>query len=420
MERRRVVITGMGTINPVGNSVEEAWKNAKNGLGGIAKIERFDTTGSEVTFAGEVKNFDPKAVFGHREARRMDRVTAFAMMAAAEALKDSGLKLETEDPYDVGVLIGSGIGGIESLLDQAKLGWEKGTRFISPLLIPIMLTDSPSGRVALEYGLRGPNMSISTACATGNNSIGEALEMIRRGSAEVMLTGSVEAALVPLALASFNNMTTLSRRNDDPEHASRPFDKDRDGFVMAEGGAVLVIEELQHAIQRGAHIYAEILGYGNTDDAFHYTAPMENGEAAGRAMRKAIKDAAIGLEEIDYINAHGTSTPLNDSSETRAIKSVWGEKAYDIPISSTKGVTGHILGGAGSVEAVFSVKAIQEQFVPPTANLTTPDPDCDLNYVPIKGIPHKIDKVMSNSFGFGGHNAVLIFGAYHNGTNGTR
>ncbi|HVO43673.1 MAG TPA: beta-ketoacyl-ACP synthase II, partial [Aggregatilineales bacterium] len=341
-----------------------------------------------------------------------------AMAAAAEAIKDSGLKMEEEDPYMVGVVIGSGIGGIESTLDQAKLSWDKGYKFISPLLIPIMLTDSASGRVAMEYGMRGPNMSISTACATGNNSIGEATEMIRRGAAEVMLTGSTEAGLVPLALASFNNMTAISRRNDDPATASRPFDKGRDGFVVSEGAAVLVIEALEHALRRGAHIYAEILGYGNTDDAFHVTAPMENGEAASMAMKLALKNAGIQPEDIHYINAHGTSTQLNDASETKAIKRVWGEKAYDVPISSTKSVTGHLMGGAGSVEAVLCVKAIEDQFVPPTATLFDPDPDCDLNYTPIKGVPHKIDKVMSNSFGFGGHNAVLIIGAYHNGTNG--
>ena len=420
MERRRVVITGMGTLCPVGNSVEEAWNNAANGVSGIARIQRVDTSEGEIHFGGEVKNFDAKALFGHREVRRMDRVTQITMAAALEAMRDADLKMENEDPYEVGCLIGSGIGGIESILDQARLSYDKGYRFISPLLVPMMLTDSPSGRVAIEYMLRGPNMSISTACATGNNSIGEATEIIRRGAAEVMLTGSVEAALVPLALASFNNMTALSRRNDDPLHASRPFDKDRDGFVVSEGGAVLVIEELEHAKRRGARIHAEILGYGNTDDAFHVTAPMENGEGAQAAMRKAMKNSGITMEDIDYINAHGTSTPLNDSSETKAIKGVWGEKAYDVPISSTKGVTGHLLGGAGSVEAVFSVMSIKKQFVPPTVNLFEPDPECDLNYTPNKGVAHKIDKVMSNSFGFGGHNAVLIFGAYHESANGKK
>ncbi|MEP7289145.1 MAG: beta-ketoacyl-ACP synthase II [Chloroflexota bacterium] len=412
MDRRRVVVTGMGMVCPVGNSVEEAWRNARDGVSGIAPIERFDTSPLEIHFGGEVKNFDPKALFGYRETRRMDRVTQFAMAAAKEAMCDSDLKMDNEDSYEVGCLIGSGIGGIESILDQAAVGIEKGPRSISPLLIPMMLPDSPSGRVAIEYGLRGPNMSISTACATGNNSIGEAVEMIRRGSATVMLSGSTEAGLVPLSLSSFNNMGVLSKRNDDPATASRPFSGDRDGFVIAEGAAVVVLEELDHALARGAKIYGEILGYGNTDDAFHVTAPMENGEAAYRAMSKAIKNADLVPDSIDYINAHGTSTELNDSSETKAIKTLLGERAYDVPISSTKSVTGHLLGGAGSVEAIFSIMSIIDQFIPPTMNYTVPDPICDLNYTPNKGVSHQIETVMSNSFGFGGHNAVLVIGKY--------
>jgi 3-oxoacyl-[acyl-carrier-protein] synthase II len=417
MERRRVVVTGMGTVNPLGSSTEAAWQNAKQGKTGIAPIRRFDTSELEVRFGGEVKNFDPKALFGHREARRMDRVTQFAMAAAGEALRDTGLTVANEDPYEIGVVIGSGIGGIESTLEQSRLSYEKGTRIASPLLVPMMLTDSPSGRVAIEHGLRGPNMSISTACATGNNSIGEAAEMIRRGTALVMLAGSTEAGLVPLALASFNNMGAISRRNDDPATASRPFDVDRDGFVVAEGAGVLVLEELEHAKARGAKIYAELLGYSSTDDAYHVTAPLENGESAQMAMHKAMRDAGITAADIDYINAHGTSTQLNDVSETRAIKGAFGEKAYDIPISSTKSVTGHLMGGAGSVEAIFSVLAIRDQFIPPTINLFNPDPACDLNYTPNTGVPHKIDKAMSNSFGFGGHNAVLIFGKYRENGN---
>ncbi len=417
MERRRVVVTGMGTVNPLGSSIEEAWQNAKQGKTGIAPIQRFDTSELEVRFGGEVKGFDPKALFGHREARRMDRVTQFAMAAAGEAFRDAGLNVANEDPYEIGVVVGSGIGGIESTLEQSRLGWEKGSRIASPLLVPMMLTDSPSGRVAIEYGLRGPNMSISTACATGNNSIGEAAEMIRRGTSLVMLAGSTEAGLVALALASFNNMGAISRRNDDPATASRPFDVDRDGFVVAEGAGVLVLEELEHAKARGAKIYAEVLGYGSTDDAYHVTAPLESGEGAQMAMHKAMRDAAITTTDIDYINAHGTSTQLNDVSETRAIKLAFGEKAYDIPISSTKSMTGHLMGGAGSVEAIFSVLAIRDQFVPATINLFNQDPACDLNYTPNTGVPHKIDKAMSNSFGFGGHNAVLIFGKYHENGN---
>lgn len=413
MDRRRVVVTGMGMICPVGNSVEESWNNLIRGVSGIGLIERFDTTGFEVRFAGEVKNFDAKAIFGHREARRMDRVTQFAMYATDQAVRHAGLNMANEDPYAVGCLVGSGVGGIETLIEQVQIAHEKGYRTVSPLLIPMMLTDSPAGRIAIEYNFRGPNMSISTACATGNNAIGEATEMIRRGAAEVMIAGGTEAAVVPLALSGFNNMTALSRRNDDPASASRPFDRDRDGFVMAEGAGVLILESLDHALARDATIYAEILGYGTTDDAYHITAPIESGEGANVAMRKALRDAGIQPEDIDYINAHGTSTPLNDAAETRAIKTVWGEKAYDLKISATKSMTGHLLGAAGSVEAIFSILSIMHQFVPPTANLCNPDPECDLDYTPITGTPYKIDKVMSNSFGFGGHNAVLVLGKYH-------
>jgi len=415
MDRRRVVVTGLGMVCPVGNSVQESWQNAVNGVSGLAPIKRFDASQLEVTFGGEVKNFDPKEHFGYREARRMDRVTQLAMAAAKQAMEDSKLDMAHEDSWEVGCLIGSGIGGIESIIEQSRASFERGPRVVSPLLIPMMLPDSPSGRVAIEYGLQGPNMAVSTACATGNNAIGEATEMIRRGSADVMVTGSTEAGIVELSLSAFNNMTTLSRRNDSPETASRPFDKTRDGFVLAEGAAVLVIESLEHAQARGAHIYAEIIGYGNTCDAFHITAPMESGGGAAKAMEKALRSAGITINDIDYINAHGTATPLNDSSETHAIKTVFGEKAYDIPLSSTKSVTGHLLGAAASVEAIFSIKSINEQFIPPTMNLHTPDPDCDLNYTPNVGVSHKINIVMSNAFGFGGHNAVVLFQQYMNG-----
>jgi len=416
MERRRVVVTGMGILSPVGNTVEEAWTNAANGVSGIDTIKRYgqdvlDTL--EVRVAGEVKGFDPKALFGHREARRMDRVTQFAVGATAQAIQHSGLDMSKEDPYEVGCIMGTGIGGIETLLDQFAVTFEKGNRFVSPLLIPMMLPDSPAGRVAIEFGLRGPNMCVSTACATGNNAIGEATEIIRRHGADVMIAGSAEAAVVPLAISGFNNMTALSRRNDDPKTASRPFCKTRDGFVIAEGSGVLVLEALEHAQARGATIYAEVLGYGTTDDAYHVTAPMEKGEGAAASMRKALRSAGLTVDDIDYINAHGTGTHLNDSSETYALKTVWGEKAYNVKISSTKGVTGHTLGAAGSIEAVFSIMSILKQFVPPTANLTEADPECDLDYTPLKGTPHTINHVMSNSFGFGGHNAVLVIGKFN-------
>jgi 3-oxoacyl-[acyl-carrier-protein] synthase II len=415
MERRRVVITGMGMVCPIGNSVEESWQNAANGVGGVATIQRVKTDALEVHIGGEVKNFDAKALFGYREARRMDRVTQLAMAAAQQAITHSRLDLAHEDLWEVGCLIGSGIGGIESIIDQAIASFERGPRVVSPLLIPMMLPDTPGARVAMEFGLRGINMGISTACATGNNAIGEASEMIRRGAADVMLTGSAEAGIIELALSAFNNMTTLSRRNDSPETASRPFDLNRDGFVMGEGSGVLVIEELEHAKKRGATIYAELLGYGCTDDAYHITAPMDTGAGAAKAMEKAMRSAGVDSSQIDYINAHGTSTSLNDSSETRAVKLVFGERAYDIPLSSTKSVTGHMLGAAGSVEAIFSVQSILNNFIPPTINLHTPDPECDLNYTPNVGVAHPIDIVMSNSFGFGGHNAVLVFGRYTNG-----
>ncbi len=412
MERRRVVVTGMGILCPIGNTVETAWQNLVAGVCGIQTIQRFDAQPLPVRIAGEVRDFDPRALFGNKEARRMDRVTQLAMAATMQALEAAKLDMAAEDPYEVGCLIGSGVGGIETLLDGARVGTEKGLKFVSPLLVPMMLTDSPVGRVAIEYNFRGPNMSISTACATGNNAIGEATEMIRRGAADVMISGSAEAAVVPLSVASFANMGALSTRNDDPATASRPFDKDRDGFVIAEGAAILILEALEHAQARGATILAEILGYANTDDAYHITAPMADGGGAQVAMRKALRNAGLTIHDIDYINAHGTSTPLNDSAETRALKAVFGEHAYNIKISSVKGATGHMLGAAGSVEAVFSVLSTLHDFVPPTINLHTPDPECDLDYTPNQGVAHTIRHVMSNSFGFGGHNAVLIFGKY--------
>jgi 3-oxoacyl-[acyl-carrier-protein] synthase II len=309
--------------------------------------------------------------------------------------------------------MGSGIGGIDSIFKSIQAFLERGASAVSPLMVPMMLPDSASGKVSMMFGLRGPNFAISTACATGNNSIGEAAEIIRRGKSKAILAGSTEAGLRDITIASFNNMRAISRRNEDPERASRPFDIDRDGFVVAEGAAMLMLEDLEHAKARGAKIYAEILGYGHTSDAYHITAPLETGEGAAKAIELALEDAELDVEDIDYINAHGTSTPLNDKSETVAIKHALGEQAYEIPISSTKSVTGHLMGAAGSVEAVFSIMAIQNNFIPPTVNLENQDPECDLNYTPNVGISTPIDVVMSNSFGFGGHNAVLLFGRYH-------
>lgn len=418
MERRRVVVTGMGILCPTGNTIEEAWQNAAAGKTGIRTIQRFDTTHLENHFGGEVKNFDPEVTLGKREARRTDRVTQMALYAAAQAVEDAKLEVTDENRYDIACVIGSGIGGISSIFESIRAYLEKGPKFVSPLMVPMMLPDAPSSKISMQYGLRGPNFAISTACATGNNCIGEATEIIRRGQASMALAGSSEAGLVDIAIASFNNMTAISRRNDAPEKASRPFDVDRDGFVVAEGAAILVLEELEHALARGAHIYAEIAGYGHTSDAYHVTAPLETGEGAAEAILRALADAELTPSDIDYINAHGTSTPLNDKSETVALKVALGEQAYEIPISSTKSVTGHLMGAAGSVEAVFSIKALNEGFIPPTVNLENQDPECDLNYTPNVGVAKEIERVMSNSFGFGGHNAVLIFSKYHaNGHN---
>lgn len=413
MERRRVVVTGMGILCPTGNNIEEAWQNAAAGKTGIRTIQRFDTSHLENHFGGEVKNFDPESFLGKREMRRTDRVTQMALYAAKQAVDDAKLEVTNENRYDIACVVGSGIGGITSIFESIRAYLEKGPKFVSPWMVPMMLPDAPSSKVSMQYGLRGPNFAISTACATGNNCIGEATEIIRRGQASMALAGSSEAGLVDVAIASFNNMTAISRRNEAPEKASRPFDVDRDGFVVAEGAAILVLEELEHALERGAHIYAEIVGYGHTSDAYHVTAPLETGEGAAEAILRALEDAELSPADIDYINAHGTSTPLNDKSETVALKVALGEQAYEIPISSTKSVTGHLMGAAGAVEAVFSIMALNNNFVPPTVNLENPDPECDLNYTPNVGVPREIDKVMSNSFGFGGHNAVLIFSKYH-------
>jgi 3-oxoacyl-[acyl-carrier-protein] synthase II len=402
----------MGIICPTGNSVEEAWANAAAGKTGIGPITRFDTSHLENHFGGEVKNFDPEEFLGRREARRTDRVTQLGLFAADQTMKDAGLEISDENRYDVGVVMGSGIGGLSSLFSSIKAFIEKGAKAVSPLMVPMMLPDSPSSKVSLTYGLRGPNFAISTACATGNNCIGEATEIIRRGDAKAILAGSAEAGVVDVAIAAFNNMTAISRRNDAPEKASRPFDVDRDGFVIAEGSALLMLEDLDHARARGAKIYAEVLGYGHTSDAYHVTAPLETGEGAAKAIELALEDAGLTPQDLDYINAHGTSTPLNDISETLAIKKALGETAYEIPISSTKSVTGHLMGAAGSVEAVFSIMAIRNSFIPPTVNLDNQDPECDLNYTPHVGVAREINVAMSNSFGFGGHNAVLIFGKY--------
>jgi 3-oxoacyl-[acyl-carrier-protein] synthase II len=412
VDKRRVVVTGMGIICPTGNTVAESWQNTAQGITGIGPITRFDTTHLDNHFGGEVKDFNPEKVLGRREARRTDRFTQMAMYAAMQAIEDAQLTVEVGMEYQIGAIVGTGIGGIASIFSSTSTFYTRGSRAVSPLLVPMMLPDAASAKISMHYNLRGPNYAISTACATGNNCIGEAAEHIRHGRATVMLAGSSEAALEPITIASFNNMTAISRRNDAPERASRPFDVDRDGFVVAEGAAILVLEELNHAITRGAKIYAEVLGYGHTSDAYHITAPLETGEGAAEAVRLSLADAGLVPEQIDYINAHGTGTPLNDRSETLALKDALGEMAYKIPISSTKSVTGHLMGAAGSVEAVFTIMALNENFIPPTVNLDNQDPDCDLNYTPHVGVKHDIQLAMSNSFGFGGHNAVIILGKY--------
>jgi len=416
LESARIVITGMGIVCPVGNNVSEAWQNIANGVNGIDFITRYDRNLTQNQLAGEVKNFDPNLIFGRKEARRIDRVAQFALEASRQAMEDSGLRVDKGNMYDVGCVVGSGVGGINSFVEAQQAIDSKGHRGIKPMAIPKILSDSCSGAVSLAYNLRGPNHCIVTACASGNNAIGEAMHIIRRGGAKAMLAGAAEAAIVPLCVAGFNNMTALSR-NDDPESASRPFDRNRDGFVPGEGAGMLVLEELSFALERGATIYAELLGYGHTSDAFHITAPMETGEGAARAIEIALKDADLCAEDIDYINAHGTSTPLNDTAETNAIKLALGETAYAIPVSSTKSMTGHLLGGGAAIEAVFSIMAIRGNYLPPTIHLHEPDPDCDLNYVPNVGCPRQVGRVMSNAFGFGGHNAVLIFGEYRENGN---
>ena len=409
---RRVVVTGMGCISPVGNNVKETWESILAGKSGAAMITHFDASRHKTRFAAEVKGFDPVTLLNPREARKMDRFTQFAVTVAMEALEQSGLKSDDTNRDRVGIVIGTGIGGIGTLLDQADIMRERGPERVSPFLVPMMISDSAPGMLAIRFGARGPNMALATACASGNNAIGEALEMIRRGAADVMIAGASEAALVPVAMAGMNVMTALSTRNEDPQTASRPFDKERDGFLMGEGAGMLILESLEHAQTRGATILGEVTGYGTTDDAHHISAPAENGAGAAIAMKLALENANLGAADIEYINAHGTSTPLNDKSETAAIKTVFGEQAYTIPVSSTKSMTGHLLGASGAIEAVFCILAIRNEVLPPTINYSTPDPECDLDYVPNEPRKAAPRHVMSNSFGFGGHNATLIFSRF--------
>jgi 3-oxoacyl-[acyl-carrier-protein] synthase II len=409
---RRVVITGLGAVTPLGNDVPTTWSNVIAGRSGAGPITQFDPTGYKTRFACEVKDFDASPLLGKKEARRLDRFAQFAVYAARQALDDSGLQVTRDNAWRYGVYLGTGIGGIGTLEAEIRLIVVKGPDRVSPFLVPMMLPDMAAAQVAIQFGLRGPNMAVVTACASGNNAIGDAVDCIQRDAADVMLAGGSEAAIIPISIAGFGNMTAISSRNDAPERASRPFDKERDGFVVGEGAAVLVLEELEHALARGAKIYGEVIGYGSTADAHHITAPEETGAGAAQAMRVALKQANIQPDQIDYINAHGTSTPLNDKSETAAIKTVLGEAAYNVPISSTKSMTGHLLGAAGAIEALFCLKVINEGIIPPTINYEHPDPECDLDYVPNTARRATVNVVMSNSFGFGGHNAVVIFRRY--------
>lgn len=412
MTRKRVVVTGLGCISPLGNNMPDTWDAIVAGKSGAGPITLFDATAHKTRFACEVKGFDPAALFGSREARRMDRFCQFAVAAAQEAIQHASLTVTEENRDRIGVLVGTGIGGIGTLLEQVEVMRAKGPERVSPFLIPMMIADNAAGTIAIRMGMRGPNAAFVTACATGSNAVGEAAEMIRRGAADVMLAGGAEASIVAVAMAGLNVMTALSTRNEDPQAASRPFDRDRDGFVMGEGAAILVLESLEYALARGANILCEVAGYGTTDDAYHISAPAENGAGAALCMKLALEDAGLRPFEIDYINAHGTSTPLNDKSETAAIKSVFGEHAYRVAISSTKSMTGHLLGASGAVEAALCAEVFRHGILPATINYVTPDPECDLDYVPNTPRQASPRHIMSNSFGFGGHNATLIFSRY--------
>lgn len=409
---KRVVITGMGAITPVGNNVDSFWDSLKNGKSGVTRVTRFDPEPFKCQIAAEVKDFDPAEYIDKKEARRMDRFTQFAVVAADEAIKNSGLDLEKEDLWRIGVITGSGVGGMETIEDQHQSLMEKGGGRVSPFFVPMMISNIAPAQIAIKYRLKGANFNVVSACASGTNALGEAFKKIQDGSCDVILAGGCEAAIIPLSFAGFCNMKAMSTRNDEPEKASRPFDNDRDGFVMGEGAGILVLEEYEHAKSRGANIICEFAGYGATDDAYHITSPIPGGLGGAKAMEFAIKDAGIDASDITYINAHGTSTKYNDSFETEAIKSVLGDSAKDVYVSSTKSVTGHLLGAAGAIEAIACAKSISEGFIPPTINYTTPDPECDLNYVPNVGIKKDVKYAMSNSLGFGGHNATIIFKKY--------
>ncbi|MBH8575041.1 beta-ketoacyl-ACP synthase II [Nostocaceae cyanobacterium CENA369] len=410
--RKRVVVTGVGAITPIGNTPAQYWEGLLSGRNGIDYISLFDASSHDCRIAGEVKNFDPHEYMDRKEAKRMDRFSQFGVSAAKQALLDAKLTINELNAEQIGVMIGSGIGGLKVLEDQQTVYLNRGPDRCSPFMIPMMIANMAAGLTAIHIGAKGPNSCTVTACAAGSNAIGDAFRLIQGGYAQAMICGGTEAAITPLGVAGFAACKALSFRNDDPARACRPFDRDRDGFVMGEGAGILVLEELQHAISRGARIYAEMVGYGMTCDAYHITSPVPGGEGAARAIRLALKDAELTPEQVSYINAHGTSTPANDSTETAAMKKALGDHAYKIAVSSTKSMTGHLLGGSGGIEAVATVLAIANDKIPPTINLENPDSECDLDYVANSSRAQKVEVALSNSFGFGGHNVTLAFKKY--------
>jgi 3-oxoacyl-[acyl-carrier-protein] synthase II len=409
MSQRRIVITGMGAVTPLGPDVTTTWTNLLAGKSGACPVTSFDISAYDCRFACLVHGFEPKQhFFNEKDARRADRYAQLAMASAKEAVKHAGLDPKALDLDRVGVLVGSGVGGLKAIGDQDELLITKGPKRVSPFMIPMMIANMAGGLISMEFGFAGPNFAVVTACATSNNCIGEAWRLIRDDEADIILAGGSEAACTPLGMSGFAAMRALSTRNDDPRAASRPFDKDRDGFVLGEGAGIVVVEELEHAKKRGANILAELTGYGLSSDAYHMTSPPPGGTGAVKAMQHTLKRAGLSPDKIDYINAHGTSTPVGDVCETEAIKTVFGSHAKHVPVSSTKSMTGHLLGAAGAIELIFCLKAIEQNIVPPTINLDTPDPDCDLDYVPHKAREMRVDTAMSNSFGFGGHNATVL------------
>ncbi|RKX58695.1 MAG: beta-ketoacyl-[acyl-carrier-protein] synthase II [Thermodesulfobacteriota bacterium] len=411
-QSRRVVVTGLGLLCPVGIGVEASWANLTAGKSGIGPVTRFDTKDYPSRIAGEVKDFEPVDFMPEKLVKRVDPFVRLGLAAAQMAIEDAGLEIPGDKASRAGVITGCGLGGLGSIEYYRDVLVNKGPKRVSPFFIPMAIPNMASGQISIMCGAKGPNTVVCTACAAGSHAIGDAFKTIQRGAADVMICGGTESVITPLAFAGFSNMKALSTRNEMPERASRPFDKERDGFIIGEGAGILIIEEMNHALERGADIRAEIIGYGLTGDAYHITAPPEDGEGGARCMSMALEDAGLSYRDIDYINAHGTSTPLNDLCETRAIKTVFKDRAKEIPVSSTKSMTGHLLGGAGGVEAIFCIKTIEDGIIPPTINYEIPDPECDLDYVPNRARSQSVDVVMSNSFGFGGTNAVLIFRRY--------